>query len=136
LVGIELNRLVHTDLPVNLPEGVLPLYHDSQKASTLEELPEFDGKGLLNSVPTDEYLDSELPDASAPPSTVAAHQGTEVEGDCESSRAIERKEDPKTPPVRAGPSSNAVVVVSPRPAAGGRTPLSTKWISEASDEDG
>jgi hypothetical protein len=124
------------DIPVDLQEGVLPLYRDPQKAFTLEELPEFDGKGLLNSAPMDENLDSELPAASAPLATGAALQDAEVEGDGESNRTVEKEEDPKTPPVRAGPSSNAVVVVSPRPAAGGRTPLSTKWISEASDEDG
>jgi hypothetical protein len=84
----------------------------------------------------DENLDSELPAASAPLSTGAAYQGTEVEGEGESSRAVEKEEDPKTPPVGAGPSSTAVVAVGPRPAAGGRTPLSTEWLFEASYEDG
>jgi hypothetical protein len=52
-------------------ECVLPLYRDPQKASILQELPEFDGKGLLNSAPLDEDLDSELLDALAPSATVA-----------------------------------------------------------------
>jgi hypothetical protein len=135
MVGIELNHLIHTGIPVDPLEDVLPLYHDPQKASILEELPEFGGKGLLNSAPMDESLDSELPEALAPSAIVAAHQGAEVEGDGESSHAIEEEEDPKTHPVKTGPSSIAVAVEGPRPAAEGRTPLSTGWVSEAFDED-
>jgi hypothetical protein len=72
----------------------------------------------------------------APSATVAPRQGAEVEGDGKSSRAAEKEEELKNPPARAGPSSAIMAAVGPRPTSGERTPLSTGWLSEASDKDG
>jgi hypothetical protein len=136
VVCVELNRLVHTGIVVDLLEDVLPLYRDPRKASVLEGLPEFDGQGILNSAPMSESSGSELPTASVPSAAIASHQDTKVEGDGESRRTVEEVKDPRSPSAQTVSSSTTAAGVGPQPRAGRRTPLSTGWVSEASDENG